>query len=226
MAVAQGNYYAVMIGDVIASRAFPDQRQLFSALGGHFEWVNQHVPAEQPLQFTVGDEFQGAYTEIAAAFRATILLKLQFRAQAPGDIEHDCEFRIGLAYGQISVYDDGLAPYGQSGDAWWNARAAIDEAGQPARRSGVPYAARTRFHAPDALLTATANAFLLALDQVMYQMDRKDIAITLGILTGATQAEIAGQLGISQPVVSRRSKTNGAYIIERILAEFEQAAIR
>jgi hypothetical protein len=226
MVVTQGELYAVMIGDVIASRAFPDQQLLFAALGDHFQWVNQHVPAEQPLQFTVGDEFQGAYREIAAAFRATILLKLKFRAQAHGGVERDGEFRIGLAYGQISVYDDGHAPYGQSGDAWWNARAAIDEASQPARQSGVPYAARTRFHAPDPLLTATANAFLLALDQVMYQMDRKDIAITLGILTGATQAEIASQLGISQPVVSRRSKTNGAYTIERILTEFEQALSR
>ncbi len=215
-----GTDYAVLIGDIIRSRAFPDQPALFEELRGHFDWVNRHVPAVQPLRFTVGDEFQGAYEAIAAAFRATILLKLRFRSQSAGV---EGEVRLGLAYGEISVYDPQRAPFGQSGEAWWNAREAIEQAAQPARQSGVPYAARTRFHSPDALLTATANAFLLALDQVMYQMDDKDIAITLGILTGSTQNQIARQLGISQPVVSRRSKTNGAYVIERILAEFEQA---
>ena len=223
MSTATGASYAVLIGDVIRSRAFPDQPVLFEVLRGHFDWVNRHVPAEQPLQFTVGDEFQGAYEGIAAAFRATILLKLRFRNQAAGDAGAEGEVRFGLAYGEISVYDRQRAPFGQSGEAWWNAREAIEQAAQPASQSGVPYAARTRFHSADALLTATANAFLLALDQVLYQMDDKDIAITLGILTGSTQSQIARQLGISQPVVSRRSKTNGAYVIERILAEFEQA---
>jgi hypothetical protein len=222
MGTIQGENYAVMIGDVSGSREFPDQARLFAMLREHFAWVNRHVPAVQPLQFTIGDEFQGAYRDIASAFKATILLKLRFREQPLGEPEHSREVRIGLAYGQISVYEHDEAPYGQSGDAWWSAREAIEQAGQPKSQSRVPYAARTRFHAADPLLTATANAFLLALDQVMYAMDRKDIAITLGILTGATQGAIAGKLGISQPVVSRRSKTNGAYIIERILGELEQ----
>lgn len=223
MPTTAGASYAVLIGDVIGSRAFPDQAALFEVLQGHFDWVNRHVPAAQPLRFTVGDEFQGAYEAIAAAFRATVLLKLRFRSQVIGAAGVEGEVRLGLAYGEISVYDRQRAPFGQSGDAWWNAREAIEQAAQPVGQSGVPYAARTRFHASDALLTATANAFLLALDQVMYQMDDKDIAITLGILTGSTQSQIATQLGISQPVVSRRSKTNGAYVLERILAEFEQA---
>lgn len=214
--------HAVLIGDVAASRSFDSQSELFDSLLAHFEWVNRHLPARQPLQFTVGDEFQAAYAEVGDAFRAALLLQLRFKQDQLKPSTREQVVRIGLACGDITVFDAGRAPFGQSGDAWWHARRAIEQAEQPKRQRGVPYAASTRFFSDDALLTAMANACLLALDQVLYGMDRKDVAITLGLLTGHKQREIAEQLGISQPVVSRRSKSNGAFVIERVLREFEQ----
>lgn len=216
--------YAVLIGDVAASRKFADQTTLFSSLREHFDWVNDHVVAEQALQFTIGDEFQAAYRDVGAAFRASILLRLRFKERPLQVSVREQDVRMGLAYGEISVLDEEVLPYGQSGDAWWSARRAIEQTEQPKRQHGLPYAMQTRFHAADPLLTATANAFLMALDQVFYKMDRKDIAITLGILTGRKQQDIAVDLDIKQPVVSRRSKSNGAYTIENILAEFNQVS--
>ena len=118
---SDGDAYAVLIGDVLQSTRFPDQKALFNGLRQQFEWVNERVAAVQPLGFTVGDEFQAAYSDVVSAFRAVLLLRLKFRTMKP------------------------------------------------------------------------------AIDQVLFRMDRTDVEITLAMLTGRKQVEIATMRGLSQP---------------------------
>jgi hypothetical protein len=223
----EGGQYAVLVGDILSSTLFPDQKALFTGLQQQFKWVNEHVKAVQALRFTVGDEFQAAYEDLVSAFTATILLRLKFKA---AKLNHDekaeffgaQEVRIGLAYGRISVYDEREEPYGQSGEAWWSARKAIEQAEEPKSRRYVPYSTRTRYYGSDPHLTTMTNSFWLALDQVLYRMDKTDTEITLETLTGRKQKDIAQLLGLSQPVISRRSKRNGVFTILKILDELAQ----
>ena len=80
---SEGDAYAVLVGDVLQSTRFPDQKALFNGLRQQFEWVNERVAAVQPLRFTVGDEFQAAYSDVVSAFRAVLLLRLKFRTMKP-----------------------------------------------------------------------------------------------------------------------------------------------
>ena len=80
----------------------------------------------------------------------------------------------------------------------------------------------TRFYSADPFVTAITNSFWLALDQVLYRMDRKDIEITLQTLIGKKQSDIADQLGQSQPSISKRSKRRGIFTTLMILEELEQ----
>jgi hypothetical protein len=220
----EGGYYAVLIGDIAKSRSFPDQKALFDQLRSHFAWVNRHVEAIQALElgFERGDEFQAAYSSIESAIRASILLRIRFKLGELKPLAREQDVRVGLGYGQISVYDETTAPRGQSGDAWWNARAAIDDAEQRRRRHEVPSGSLTRFQASDPGKTGIINALLTATDQVLYRMDRRDFQITMASIAGSKQKDIARQLGITQSAVSRRSRSQGAFAIKAILNELAE----
>jgi len=217
----EGGVYATLVGDVAASRSFPDQKRLFAELRHHFQWVNERVHAVQPLRFSVGDEFQAAYETLARALRATILLRLRFKEAPLEGLEEKRDVRIGLAFGEISVFEPAEAPFAQSGPGWWLARSAIEEAESRKKGPGLPRATKTIFAAEDGSFTTMTNAFLVALDQVIYNMDRKDVSIALGTLLERTQQEIGEELGIGQSTVSKRSKNNGPATILMILETLE-----
>lgn len=214
-------HFAVLIGDIAHSRTYDDQRGLFSRMNAHFQWVNEHIKAEQALElgFEQGDEFQAAYRSIASAVRASILLRMRFKLDTIKPEARDMDVRVGLGYGQITVFDETIAPRGQSGDAWWNAREAIDEAESRRGRHGMPKSTNTRFRGPDPEAEKLVNAMLLAVDQVLYRMDRRGIHITLELLEGTPQKDIARQLSTSQPTISRSAREQGANTIKVILEE-------
>ena len=105
-----------MVGDIQESTIFPNQKALFNYANRAFKWVNDHVESVQKLRFTVGDEFQAAYPDIASAVRAIILLRLKFKAAKIDSSESNYKaseyqgLRIGLAYGKIDVFDDKNEP--------------------------------------------------------------------------------------------------------------------
>lgn len=213
--------YAVLIGDIAHSRSFPNQRELFRRMGDHFDWVNEHVQAEQALElaFEQGDEFQGAYRSLEQAVTASILLRMRFKGDAMKPAARDMDIRVGLGYGQITVYDATIAPRGQSGDAWWNAREAIEEAESRRGKHGMPKSTNTRFKGSSPETERMINAMLLAVDQVLYRMDRRGIHIALELLRGTPQKDIARQLATSQPTVSRSAREQGANTIRAIIEE-------
>jgi Trp operon repressor len=60
---------------------------------------------------------------------------------------------------------------------------------------------------------------LLAVDQVLYRMDRRGIHITLALLEGTLQKEIAARLATSQPTISRTAREQGANTLKALLDE-------
>jgi hypothetical protein len=123
-----GEWRAVLLGDVVASKTRPDradlQRRLQDALG----FVNDAIVGVQPLEVTIGDEFQGAYRSLADAVRATLLVRLS--------LPPDVDTRFGLGSGTVTVFDAGRRPISQDGPAWWAAREAIERVRRRQQRSG------------------------------------------------------------------------------------------
>jgi hypothetical protein len=189
-----------LIGDVVASRGAARPRDLLDRLRGTLSAVTVRTADHviQPLTITVGDEFQGVYASLATALDATLLVRLEFAEFG--------RLRFGIGHGAIE-FDPEEQPLGQTGTAWYAARAAIDVIKQDESR---PNAIRTcAFESHDASLAALVNAYLILRDQVLSGMDARDRQIALGLLASEPQSQIAERIGIDPAAVSRRKYTNG-----------------
>jgi hypothetical protein len=203
-----------LIGDVIDSRSYSPQAEMLDHLHRAIEKVNREVTALQPLELTVGDEFQGLYRSLAAALRASLLVTLYLQGAL--------EIRSGIGLGPVDVLSVEQAPRGQSGPAWWMAREAIDEVKGLVK--GWPAGTRSRFRCKDGTITALVNAFLVCQDQVVSRMDEIDLRITVGILSGARQKDLASSLRISQSAISTRQRFNGPAALARTLESLAEGA--
>ncbi len=189
-----------VIGDLIGSRVATDRAAVHDALVTALDAVNGEVPHVQRLEPTVGDEFQGAYRSLGEAVTAALLVRLEALPLI--------DVRAGVGCGDLTVFDANREPRLQDGPAWWAARDAIEEVGTRSKRPRASYL-RTWFAGGDAVVVSTANAFLTCRDQLVSRLKPEAVELLRLSLLGATQAEMAGQLGISQSAVSQRLSTGG-----------------
>jgi hypothetical protein len=199
---------ATVIGDVVRSRARPDQRQLLDDLTAALEWLAEIVPASQPLRPSVGDEFQGAYASIPQALLATLLLRLR--------LQQRIDVRFGIGWGTVTVLDPARMPAGQSGTAWWAAREAIEQVARvEGGAKGWPQGMRTWFAGGEDAMRAMVNAHLVCRDHILWRMDAVDARIALALFLGTNQVELERELGIKQPTISRRQRRRGPSALYR-----------
>lgn len=211
-------HFAVVLGDVVASRRSADRAALQQRLDTALRAVNGGVAARQPLVMTIGDEFQGIYDRLPDALHATLLLPLHLAEAA--------DVRFGIGWGSLTLHDTWRAPYAQDGPAWWAARAALEGVTARARAKRSPRAARTGFaidtgDETDRYVGALVNAYLLCRDQIVGRMDATDRRLLLGLLDGRTQSAIAAEEGITASAVSQRFARSGAYALAAAAQELE-----
>lgn len=207
-----------VIGDVVGSRAHINrttmQRQLVAAL----DTVNAAVRAQQPLQPTIGDEFQAVYADVATAVAATLRLRLGL----PDGL--DCRF--GLGAGDFATV--GHSQYGvmQDGSAWWSARDAIVIAkDRESRRNKTlrTWFCRAEGESDDGSSEAGfVNGLLLCQDHLVSSMASRQRRLLLGLLDAKTQSALAAAEGISPSAVSQSLYSSGAYAV---LAAQEQLRV-
>jgi hypothetical protein len=192
-----------VIVDVSKSRTHPDRSKLQASIERAFAEVNALVQAEQPIEPTVGDEFQGVYRDLSTALRATLLARLQL----PEGV--DCRF--GLGRGEVATVGSGVVGSVQDGSAWWTARKAIDEA-RKHEYSKLSFV-RTWYRSADpadADGEMLVNAYLLGRDQLVSAMNPRARRLLRGQLLGHTQAQLAVDEGITQSAVSQNLARSGA----------------
>jgi SatD family (SatD) len=181
--------YATLIGDLVASRRaksrFGLQRSLEHALGR----ANEILDPVQPLEPTVGDEFQGAFLGPIAAARASLLVRLQLLKDGGVDS------RFGLGFGEVTVFER-RTPISQDGPGWWSARAAIERAAEMEHGARTDFV-RTYVECSSHLAlprdeVVALNAFLLCRDAIVAQMKPRSHRLLLGMILGKSQALLAG----------------------------------
>ncbi len=150
--------------------------------------VDRLVPGVQPLEATVGDEFQGAYATLGEATRATLLVRLGLLPAV--------DVRCGIGFGETTVLDASSRPLLQDGPAWWAAREAVDSMSAP-RRAGV----RTAYVGPG---DALANAHLLCRDALVDRLSERGWRMLRLSLCGESQTAIAEREGVSKSAVSQQ----------------------
>src|SRR4051812_25148452 len=109
-------WLAVVLGDVVDSREHANRTVVQREVERALDEINQALPSVQPLEVTVGDEFQGAYRSLSDALRASLLVRL---ALLPA-----IDTRYGIGTGEVTVFDASRSPISQDGPAWWAARDA------------------------------------------------------------------------------------------------------
>ena len=198
---------ATLIGDLVGSRRVADRQAVQDALVRALERVNADVPAAQPLEPTIGDEFQGAYDELADAVRASLLIRLLLLPVA--------DSRYGLGRGEVTVFSEGRVPLSQDGPGWWAAREAIEHVQAREGRRASARGTRTWFvdGTRDPAVAPALNAFLLCRDESVSLMGERAQRLLLGWLRGRTQSELAEAEGISQSAVSQALGRSGAYAL-------------
>lgn len=208
-----GTEYAVVIGDVVDSRTVGSQDTLFAELQEAHRWLDERLAAVEPMTSTVGDEFQGVYGSVRDALKATVLLRLHLRGRY--------DVRFGIGWGTVTTVAPEKAPLAQSGEGWWRAREAIEEAADLAGKNGWPRTVRTRVRGMAEPVQGAVLAFLLCQDHLLATMDAKDARIAIGLFEERLQAELAKELGIAQSSISRRQSENGPSTIYRAYQQLE-----
>lgn len=200
--------------DIVGSRNLADRAAAQSILDETVLRVERdHPSAERALLPTVGDELQGVYPSLTAAMSSLLFLRLGL----PDGIE--CRYGIGL--GPLHDVPSRVGPLAE-GPGWWAARAAIDTVHTLQSRT-VP-GARTWIVTADGVDPAgipTANAYLLARDQLVSGMSERTRRLTYGRLLGRTQADLARAEGITQSAVSQALASAGAGAILEGFAQLQ-----
>lgn len=182
--------YAV-IGDIVGSRRLPDRAAAQRHVTAVLAEVGGVVEGVQPLEATVGDEFQGGYATLGGATRAALLVRL--------GLLPDVDVRVGIGVGDTTVYDDTREPLLQDGPAWWAAREAVEAMAGP-RRSGV----RTWFAGPDPAAAALVNAHLLCRDALVDRLSERGWRMLRLAVAGESQKRIAELEGVTRSAVSQQ----------------------
>jgi hypothetical protein len=190
---------AALIGDVIGSRQSGDRARLQVDLRDTLRAVNDTVETAQELTVTIGDEFQGAYTSVPLALEAALRLQLEMMPFA--------RLRIGIGWGELAFGDD-RGPLDQDGPCWWRARDSMNRL----KGAGPSSAHRTAISTgtdADALL----GSYLSLRDHLIADLDPTDATVGLRLLAGATQTDLARELGLNKSSVSRRVRGHGIDVL-------------
>lgn len=191
---------AAIIGDIVESKRTERRDSLQHLFVEVLDIANRTTSPSTALRITRGDEFEGSYATVEAAWEATLRLRLLMRARGE-------DLWLSVAWGEVTAFPESGDAAVQDGPAWWTARDALTELKQSSRQR-MPENRRTVFtvdHPSYALLRTAADLR----DEVIARLDESDATITLGLMDGATQTSIAQQLDITPGVVSRRAHRNG-----------------
>jgi hypothetical protein len=199
-AAASSSVKATLIGDVVGSRSLADRAGVHRLLNRALRDLTD--VAIDPPAFTVGDEFQGAFTSVGLAIDAALSIRL---AIAP-----EIDVRFGIGWGVVTVLDETAGI--QDGPGWWAAREAIEWTASAQRQPGLALV-RTSFRADGRDDVDAVNAALICRDHLIGSLDDRSIRILKGLLSNHTKKDIAEQEGISASAVSQRAGRDGLDLI-------------
>ncbi|MCB0284469.1 MAG: hypothetical protein KDF60_17930 [Calditrichaeota bacterium] len=180
--------YLVIIGDIVKSREIQDrqkfQQRFKDALKDTSAIFDSQAIVSQ-FVVTIGDEFQGILKQADKIFHFINALE---------DRLSPLNFRYGLGMGTISTTINKEAAIGMDGPAFYNARTSLETA----KKDNLFYCFKSGSDKDD-----TLNMLLswLSREKEKWPLKKRKI---IGLAdAGKTQKQIAADLNITQPAVSK-----------------------
>ena len=199
---ASSTLRATLIGDIVGSRTVADRAGTHRALNKALREVA--AAAIDPPAFTVGDEFQGAFTRVGLAIDAALSLRLS--------IAPDIDVRFGIGWGGVTMLDESAGI--QDGPGWWAAREAIEWTASAQRQPGLTLVRTSLRAAAETRTDVDAiNAALICRDHLLGSIDDRSTRIVKALLENRTKKDIASAEGISPSAVSQRAGRDGLDLI-------------
>lgn len=198
---------AALVGDLVGSRQQTDRRQTQRQLTVTLDQVNSLVESVEPLEPTIGDEFQGVYDSVSRAVVASVLVRLKLRSVV--------DSRYGIGWGALQVFETSSSHFAhQDGPGWWAARDAIVKAKAAAENKRFRNL-RTWFSSSpaDATWEAWVNAFLMCRDEAIGNLNARGDRILFGLLLDQTLTSLAAAEGITVSAVTQFLSRNGLFMI-------------
>lgn len=186
-----------LLGDVVQSRT-SDRATVHTATVAAIEQMERRHPALDPLRVTVGDELQGVYATLGQAITACYGLRDELLGIA--------EVRCGLGGGEVRIID---AERGiQDGQAWWQAREAIELAEALAQRPGHR-SSRTALIDTRGCANPIADSALRVIDSQLAGLSPGARRSWAHLRSGLDNAAAAQLEGITPSANSQRINDNG-----------------
>jgi len=203
--------FYTLIGDLVSSRQVKDRILLQGQLDEVLQELNDVLLPRVSLEPTIGDEFQACFDSVAAAVRATLMIRLGLLRRSGVDS------RYGLGAGEVEVFSK-TNPISQDGPGWWAARDAIEVSSRLAEAPQTSFA-RTHFvgsHSNGRISggeEASLNAFLICRDQMVDRMKQPTRNRLYGLMQGWSQSQIAAEEKTTQGAISQSLARGGAFAI-------------
>jgi DNA-binding transcriptional LysR family regulator len=192
---------ATLIGDLIGSRRVADRAGLHDRLAAALAEANERFAPTTPLRITLGDEYQGTFAGVGTALRVSLRLRL---AMLP-----EFDLRHGIGWGPVRVLAQ--EPRVEDGPGWWVARDALTlvESAEARPSSRERRTASLRVEDAGGPDPAAIEALLVLMDSAVARLSARSVSVLRDLMSGASQREIAEQLGISPSAVSQRVRSDG-----------------
>lgn len=215
MSIPEPRRIVAVILDIVGSRRLPEREPAQQAIEETLARATETVPALVPPHPTVGDEFQAVHATVGETVRFFALVRLL--------LPEGLDLRAGLGGGTTrDVGSSATVSPGEplrDGSAWWNARAAMDQA-HHRQYSGSPWVRSWYLdEGEENPCVGGVNATLLLADHVIGRMKERERRITAAVLQGIPQQQIARAERLSQSAVSQSLHRGGGIALRDALEE-------
>lgn len=202
--------YCAVIGDLIQSRKISRRSQIQKDLAECL--ANQNIKHRammvSPLTITLGDEFQGLWSDADGLFRSIAEIRSAM---------HPLPIRFAIGLGEILTEINPELSIGADGPAYWQARAMITEL-KSSRDYGITQTGAASQNASPIL--AVVNDTLALCDLVMSkwrptQWQVYQAMATMEYTPHLDQNTLARSLQITPSSLQKRLKSSGIKVIQR-----------
>lgn len=205
--------FAVITGDVAGSSRLQisDREKLIGVLSTSFDRIGKICPSETikaPFEIFRGDSFQGVLALPQEALKAALVIRATLREELgkPGGFAADARIAIGI--GTVDLLPEVKTGMGD-GEAFQRSGPVLDKMRKDQR---------LRIVTPSQDLNAAFDVLCSLTDTILARWTRRQAEVFVASLGGLTQEQMAQNLSLSQPVVTRHLTAAGTGSLKEFLA--------